>query len=347
MAGPPLPAPTSVQDHRDRADRYAEQLLAVEQAAVRAVTVRLAVTLAAVRRESAGRVLMARTPQQLDQATTALARDLEAHVLPLLDDQRLLPGVLEQAQRAIDTAAVYTLGDPNRYVDLRPEQEAARAMKSAAAAARAEIRTAAAQMEKATTAIHVQAALTVADRSVRAVATGAEYAVNSAGNSVPRRTIQPGQKLVWVAERDACLVCLALSGDVIDPFEGEAFDEFATFGDTSPPSVWPPGMPLTGPPRHPHCRCIVQVWAGTANRAVADWPNRLRHEALRSVARGFSLPSESNASRVRAAERILRSGQAGQLPKSVQAYAREAVALGRFQSRDLPRYPPAKPTRVP
>ena len=65
--------------------------------------------------------------------------------------------------------------------------------------------------------------------------------------------IQSSMRLVWIAERDACLTCLALAGHVSDPNSGIGFDEDASFSPHGAPPVWPPGMPLLAPPRHPNC----------------------------------------------------------------------------------------------
>jgi len=123
---------------------------------------------------------------------------------------------------------------------------------------------------------------------------------------------------MWVAERDGCLTCTALSGQIVKV--GQRFPQNRTFGDK--PLLW---RGFTGrPPRHPNCRCRVRpVWGDGQGAAVA-----LRREARRSVVRGFSLPSESEAARLRAADRLLRRG-AG-LPPTVEDYGREAVRQGRF-----------------
>lgn len=131
--------------------------------------------------------------------------------------------------------------------------------------------------------------------------------------------------VLWVAERDACLHCLALSG--VEVRVGGRFRPTITFADK--PLRW---RGFTGwPPRHPNCRCRLRPVFGDSSAQR----EALRREARRSVVRGFSLPSESEAARLRAADRLLRRG-AG-LPRSVEEYGREAVAAGRFpRGRDLP-----------
>lgn len=191
---------------------------------------------------------------------------------------------------------------------------------------------------------------------VAQAATGVErqtaVAVATAHNgSIQEIAVARGARILWVAEPDACRVCLALSGHLADPNTGEWFDEEATFGKPgSAMSVWPPGEPLKGPPRHPHCRCVPEIWYGPAlpeghpgetslynQPAVAsqvDLPAALRREAKRSILYGWSLPSESSTVRIDAAARLLARG-AG-LPRTVEARARAAVKSGKFDNRVHP-----------
>lgn len=187
-------------------------------------------------------------------------------------------------------------------------------------------------------------------------ATGLERSIAVALSTTVNDTIgqiaaRRGARLLWVAEPDACVVCLALSGHLADPSTGEWFDEEATFGKPgSAPAVWPPDEPLDSPPRHPNCRCIMEIWHGAAvpaggaeetalyNRpgigARVDLPAALRREAKRSIVYGWSVPSESGVVRLEAASRLLAHG-AG-LPKSVEARGRAAVKSGKFDNRVHP-----------
>jgi len=142
----------------------------------------------------------------------------------------------------------------------------------------------------------------------------------------------PDIRVVWVAERQACLTCKALSGQVADPATGTWFDEFATFSPHGAPPVWPPDQPLTGPPRHPHCRCRLRVIAAT-NTMV---PAALQREAQRAVLRGWS-DHDSRRARLTAADRLLIRGTG--LPITVQNRAAVDVARGRFSTRHRPRAP--------
>jgi hypothetical protein len=180
------------------------------------------------------------------------------------------------------------------------------------------------------------------------------------GSAIRQAAVAKGASLLWVAEPDACVICLALSGHVIDPSSGDGFDEEATFGKPgSAPDVWPPGEPLMEPPRHPYCRCHPELWFGPHvpeggpeenalyNRpgvaAGVDLPAALRREAKRSVVYGWSLPSESNKIRLDAAGRLLQAG-AG-LPRTVEERAHKAVARGEFDNRIHPSRRTAKRDR--
>lgn len=126
---------------------------------------------------------------------------------------------------------------------------------------------------------------------------------------------------VWVAEVNACVTCLRYSGEIAEP--GEQFPAGLTYGRRSTVTE-----PVGVPPAHPHCRCTVEPLNDPSYAAA------LRREADRSVLRGFSLESESMRTRVDAAERLLARDVTA--PKSVLAYARNAVKRGEFTSRGRP-----------
>lgn len=163
-----------------------------------------------------------------------------------------------------------------------------------------------------------QQAVTAAERTTTWVANRA------ANEGVKAVADQLGVERIWIAERDACVHCLGLSGEVSK--DGK-FDASKTF-HTKPLAVWP-GPDLTSAPRHPHCRCRTQVWLGSADGVgPVDFPAALRREAERSILTGWRLPTESERARIEAAERLLQRGT--KLPKTVQARARTAVKRGRF-----------------
>jgi hypothetical protein len=169
-----------------------------------------------------------------------------------------------------------------------------------------------------------QAAVNDVDRDTRTV-------VNTALNEGAAAVAEHHDAdLLWMSERDACVVCLALAGTVVA--HNEDFPIHATFG--AKPTEWrTPSGGLRRPPRHPRCRCRCVPWLGHVGPGPS-LPEVMKREAERSVLRGWSLPSESEQVRIQAAERLLARGTT--LPKTVQERARGAVRRGRFTSRDVP-----------
>lgn len=157
-----------------------------------------------------------------------------------------------------------------------------------------------------------------ANRVRRSISGSINHAGNEGATAVADRA---GLPTVWVAETDACVDCLAYSGKVAKP--GKAFPGGLTYGKKS----YHPD-PIKTPPLHPHCRCTVEPLV------AKEYAVALRREADRSVLRGFSLKSESMARRIDAADRLLDRGV--DAPKSVIAYARNAVKRGAFTTRGRP-----------
>jgi hypothetical protein len=178
-----------------------------------------------------------------------------------------------------------------------------------------------------------------------------------------------GARLVWIAERNACLSCTALAGHVVTP--GQPFPDGTRFGGKRGEFA-----PVTEPPFHHNCRCRVSPWIGhdtkaaeavthdwqdaikdalakgdtvaadAARRAAAaalasaaeDMPQALRREAERAVLRGDS-DFDSERARLSAADRLLMrvgsqknspSPYGWKVPASVKAKARAAVKRGSF-----------------
>jgi hypothetical protein len=268
------------------------------------------------------------TPQLEEFAARAAVRGLEyanRHLPdPVAADTIELPTVLTQAIEAVPTAMAQSVADTTTFAEQLPITGWDDLVKAMG---------------------HANQAATSLERS-------STWAVNKASSDAIRQVaVNKGASLLWIAEPDACVRCLALSGHLIDPMSGEGFDEEATFGRPgSAPDVWPPGQPLMGPPAHPNCRCHPELWFGPHvpvggpeenalyNRpgvgANVDLPAALRREAKRSVVYGWSLPSESSTVRLDAAARLLQRG-AG-LPKSVEERGHRAVAKGSFDNRIHP-----------
>jgi hypothetical protein len=137
----------------------------------------------------------------------------------------------------------------------------------------------------------------------------------AASEAVRDVAARAGMRVVWVAERGACLHCLAYSGRTTIG----AFPPDLTF-DERPLRQ---NQPVLGPPLHPQCRCALQPLAWSDDAFAED----VQREARRSVLRGWS-EQESRASRLRAAARLLHVG--ADLPPTVEARARRAVRNGRF-----------------
>lgn len=173
-------------------------------------------------------------------------------------------------------------------------------------------------------------ALTLAERDTRwAVNAGYNQGVREAAN-------EAGADVVWVAERDACLACLAYSGEIARP--GQPFPRGLTFyigPDGQPkPLKQPPGRVIWGPPLHPNCRCGLELHLGSLGYPVMPWEveefsvaQALRREAERAVLRGDA-GVDSEPALVRAASALLSRGTA--LPVTVQRRARKAIKRGRF-----------------
>lgn len=155
----------------------------------------------------------------------------------------------------------------------------------------------------------------------------ARWAANAAVNEGVEHVADAlGTDRVWVAERlDACLECLAYQGHVVKA--GEWFPGGLTFRAAGK-KRFPDDIP--GPPRHPNCRCRVQPWLGEwADGAGVSYLDVLRREAQRAVLRGDA--GESTTARLSAADKLLQAGT--RLPVTVERRARRAIAAGEFRSR--------------
>jgi hypothetical protein len=128
---------------------------------------------------------------------------------------------------------------------------------------------------------------------------------------------------VWVSEADACVRCMAYTGRVVpadEPFPG------GLSWDPHQRGARKPGV--EGPPLHPNCRCRVLPWSEAWTTEGVPFPLALQREAHRSIGLGRSRPSESRASRLRAAGELLRT-ESDLLP-AVDAWARRAIRTGSF-----------------
>lgn len=137
-----------------------------------------------------------------------------------------------------------------------------------------------------------------------------------------------GHRLLWSAERNACLKCYAYSGLAVTP--GEVFPVGLTLG-TGTSTLG--GVPY--PPLHRYCRCRVMPYSGPdATQLGEDAASGLQREANRSVARGWS-DYASLPERLRAVDLLLARGFL--LPKTVLARAARDRRRGSFSQRHRPR----------
>jgi len=328
----------------------AATLLALEAGSAYASTSALRAALAAFARSANGRWLLAGAHPTTSAPLPAAVRDQVAARLRAelrqasAATQRIGPLLQREAEHALEVGVQHAGQQIGLMVDPASLvlDDIARALIDATPrAAAAHIARAGAMLAQAGNGTDLQTAITEARRAVTAADTGARYLTNHVANDAVRQVaVRRGEQLLWIAERDACVVCLALAGHLADPNEGVGFDETATYGPYHAPEIWPPGMPLMRPPRHPHCRCQVCIWLGSAP-GRPSFPERLRHEAARSILKGWSRPSESNRVRLKAAQKLLAAGGRG-LPKSVREEAAHAVARGSFRSRSIPHYQPTR-----
>jgi hypothetical protein len=146
---------------------------------------------------------------------------------------------------------------------------------------------------------------------------------------------------VWVAERDACVRCLAYQGLYVSPASGQLFPGGRTWGPRwksviGRPDFRGPGWREVGDEgehegSHPHCRCELRVVRKTNVRLLATG---LKREAARSAAKGWARPTEGDTARVAAARHVLATKAT--LPQSVVEETRRRL-----------RAPKAFPRRVP
>lgn len=230
--------------------------------------------------------------------------------------------------------------------------------------------------------VTVNRALAPAQQAANIVHRAARTVVNEELNTgLATVTAEVGGRLLWIAERDACVMCLALSGQFA---RNGVFNWKRSFGKAYQPTD-ADGRPtdLASPPRHPNCRCRVTPWLGqdtpAAQAVTHDWqgaiadaqangdqvavaaahkaaqaalvsasvdlPAVLRREAERSILNGYALPTESQAVRRKAADRLLTrigtqrnapSPSGWPVPASVKRKTERALKNGTFTTRPVP-----------
>ncbi|GAA1281383.1 hypothetical protein [Saccharothrix xinjiangensis] len=171
----------------------------------------------------------------------------------------------------------------------------------------------------------VREVLAPAQQAVTTAETTTAWTIHRAANAgIEAMARALGAERLWIAERDACPDCLALSGAI--SVDG-VFDVAPAFGEPATP-VWP-APPLRCPPRHPRCRCRTRLWLGRTRRN-SNLPELLQADAERSILLGLRRPGDSERRRLRAAAWLLDNGTTA--PKTVQDRARRAVRAQAFPS---------------
>jgi hypothetical protein len=176
-----------------------------------------------------------------------------------------------------------------------------------------------------------------ARRAVNTAEQTARWAANRRlAEDIRAQATRFGGQLLWVAERNACLHCLAYAGQVTD--SRGLFPAGLTFYVGADGQLKPLNTgPVQSPPLHPNCRCRLQVWMGydlvgfPDAADLQDLPSVLRREAQRSVLRGFSGHSSEPAG-LRAADSLLQRADRVAFGESVLRRAREDVRAGQFVS---------------
>lgn len=165
--------------------------------------------------------------------------------------------------------------------------------------------------------------------SAKSLAEGVTRAVVYEGLSKGKLAVAKasGRNLLWVPERDACLHCLAHAGWVWKP--GKRLPKGLTYADK------PLKVRVRYPPLHPNCRCEAVLTdlppgAPSRERSRVDPAARLSAEARRSVVLGWTDHASQDAT-LRAMDRLLRQG--ADLPTSVEQRARRALKAGRTVRR--------------
>lgn len=165
----------------------------------------------------------------------------------------------------------------------------------------------------------VVAGLGAARRAVTLVRSAVAWHVHRSINDGAAQTIRALEaRTLWVAEADACVRCLAYSGEFADRdglFPGGRSMDPASRSTTV--------AAINGPPLHPNCRCQAMPWRDDWAVGAGSLPDLLRAQALRSIASGGGRPSESRSARIRAAQVLLaRRG----IPAGVRRQAQATVA---------------------
>lgn len=240
--------------------------------------------------------------------------------------QRTLEDALDGAARmgARHAAGFLTRATGRRHAvpDVTVPEDAARAAAALAATVAEQLRLAgrllSPQMVSGSGWQGVLTGLGAARRTVTLIRRTVAWAIHRAINGGAAQTADHyGARALWVAEPDACVICLAYAGR-ISTQDGR----FPGGLSMDPASRSTGTAALDGPPAHIRCRCRVVPWMPDWDTGPGSLPALLRDQAWRSVAAGRSRPSESRAARRRAAQALLaRRGLSARVRRQAQATA--------------------------
>ncbi|MFB9924867.1 hypothetical protein ACFORO_25865 [Amycolatopsis halotolerans] len=265
--------------------------------------------------------------------------DFDAYVVELATRIREVsiapaPALRDFAHRARVLGAVQGLAEanaPQRNLGNEIREETGQHIDEATAAARAKLAQAADLVESLRRGSFktVNRQLAVADQAGNIIERTARTVTNDELNEgLAAAAEHVGGRLVWIAERDACVMCLALSGHVVEP--GDAFDWRLTFGAKAyPPMDYNADgelveSELERPPRHPYCRCRVSPWLGHdeagALSVTHDWADAIRD----AVARGDTVAADA----ARRAAAAAADSASFDLPSALRREAERSVLRG-------------------
>lgn len=331
------PTPASIREHDQRALAFEEQAAADVSAALRLLIADAARRLAADYIRIAGDLKTPVGPEAKSGVKAAVRRVVVALATGLLSElPRVLEALATVRQDGLAMGVKSTSGR-RRRIQLRASRDLNDAVRSAEQSLRDDVAalTAFTDQFEPRRYTDVTTVLGKAQRVAGHVEQTARWVANRAINEGVRAVaLSTDGQVMWVAEANACLTCLAYSGEVVDA--DKAFPAGRTFGKTSTVKT-----PITTPPAHPSCRCRLQVWYGQDEPLGVPLPNALKREAERSVLRGDS-DYATRPAKLNAAARLLATALSG-LPDTVKLRARRNVAAGPNAWRTARRAPRSRP----
>lgn len=241
------------------------------------------------------------------------------HVAPAIDR------AAKKAWRHGVVSTWISIDEPPKRVEMQLSEDVQEAIRYTVEKVDQRIREAQTMVDRAQRWGDFSAAMGKANQAATAAKGGAEWVTNRAASDAVAEVEKglAGFKRVWRSERTACVHCAAYAG--VTALTGQAFPGGLTY-DEKPISV----EPVPSPPLHGHCRCRQEL-IRVDDDAI---PEALKREARRSIAKGWSLESESEKTRLKAIEKLLAMGP--DLPKTVVKQAEKTVRQQKIRSRRVP-----------